>query len=493
MTTHFEATAPERLGLRQFITVVAVVIAALAALLSTSLVVLTTQQHEANGALRETVRDVHVAQQVESTLRAHGRPRDPTPSAEVERALRGILAEMSVEPPRSAELRAAQEAATTDVQQYLAVSHRPDATIAERDAAHEAAIDALERVVQADIRDADRIRASSAVLDDLGDVIGGSAAVLTLAALAMLGLWMRRAVIRPVLSLSEAMDRFAHGELSVRARPTGAPELRRMTEAFNAMAAKLERQHDARLTHLAGVAHDLRNPLAALQMSSVLLDPEQHASPSSARRASAVVRRQVARLTRMVEDLLDATRIETGQLTLELQDTDLRALTQDVAQLFEETSPLHRITYDVSTEPLVVRCDPMRIEQTLTNLVSNAIKYSPRGGAVRLVARREDGAATISVSDEGSGIAPSELEHIWEPFRRTGVSNESIPGVGLGLWIARQIVEAHRGTLTVASTLGKGSTFTLSVPLTVEPARERVSTTVPVGLGLSPAGSRGHG
>ena len=142
-------------------------------------------------------------------------------------------------------------------------------------------------------------------------------------------------------------------------------------------------------------------------------------------------------------------------------------MVQDVASLFDEVSEVHTLDVDLPEEPLVLRCDPLRIEQTLSNLVSNAIKYSPRGGAVRIRAYREQGVAKVSVSDEGVGIPASDLEQIWEPFRRTGVSAEAIPGVGLGLLTAKRITDAHHGKILAESVVGEGSTFTLVLPLSV--------------------------
>ena len=287
-----------------------------------------------------------------------------------------------------------------------------------------------------------------------------------LAVLAVVVLWTQASVVRPMLTLADAMERFGRGDLAFRATPRGAAELRRMADEFNSMAESLAVQRQARLTHVAGIAHDLRNPLAALQLSAALVDPEQPLpSERHIRRSLALVRRQVGRLNRMVEDLLDAARIDAGHLTIDACATDLRDVVRDACEAFNGLSENHPLQVVIADEPLVVQCDPLRIEQTLSNLVSNAIKYSPRGGTVRIRAYRENGLAKVSVSDEGVGILASDVEHIWEPFRRTGLSAEAIPGVGLGLWIARRIAEAHGGSIPVESVVGKGSIFTLGLPL----------------------------
>lgn len=269
-----------------------------------------------------------------------------------------------------------------------------------------------------------------------------------------------------------------------------------MVHQFNAMGEALARQHHTRLAHLAGVAHDLRNPLAALQMSAALVDPDEPLPPEpEVRRALGLVRRQVTRLNRMVDDLLDAAQIDAGRLALEPRDTDLRDVVQEVMTLFKDVSPIHILESEVPETPLLVRCDPLRIEQTLSNLVSNAIKYSPRGGTVRVRAYQEEAAAKVSVSDEGIGMEEADVGQVWTPFRRTGISSEAIPGVGLGLWTAKRIVEAHQGTILVESALGKGSTFTLVLPLAVAhedlASDTRKPSAFPTGGSPAPAGTHG--
>lgn len=189
----------------------------------------------------------------------------------------------------------------------------------------------------------------------------------------------------------------------------------------------------------------------------------------------ALVNRQVTRQERMLADFLDASCIENGRLDLNLIVDDLRPLAEEAVQLFAGSSPSHQLTLRVPDEEVVVRCDPTRVEQVLNNLISNAIKYSPAGGPVTLTVSRDDRFATIEVADRGIGIARDELQSVFKPFQRTGASRDSIPGVGLGLWVSRQIVEAHGGSLDVSSQLGVGSTFRVRLPLASQAeAREAV-------------------
>jgi two-component system, OmpR family, sensor histidine kinase MtrB len=235
------------------------------------------------------------------------------------------------------------------------------------------------------------------------------------------------------------------------------------------MAGRLERQTRDLLTFLAGVAHDLRNPLASIRMALQRME-RGRASLSEDRRQSTleIVGRQVTRLERIVGDFLDATRIEAGYLELKLESCDLRAAAREAVDLYATSSPDHRLDLSAPDRPVEVTCDRERVGQVLNNLVSNAIKYSPRGGDVFVSVEERDDEAVISVSDSGIGVAPSERELIFEPFRRTVASRETAPGVGLGLSVARRIIEAHHGYIDLDSSPGVGSTFRMHLPLAAQ-------------------------
>jgi signal transduction histidine kinase len=170
----------------------------------------------------------------------------------------------------------------------------------------------------------------------------------------------------------------------------------------------------------------------------------------------------------MIADLLDTTRIEAGRLELRLQVADARELVRGVAELFAATSPDHHVRVLVPDAGIPVRCDPVRVEQVITNLVSNAIKYSPAGGEIDLEAAVVGGRAMVRVTDHGIGLDPQERDRIFEPFHRARRAGDLAPGVGLGLSVVKRIVDAHRGAIEVESEPGRGSTFRVYVPL-VEP------------------------
>ena len=297
-------------------------------------------------------------------------------------------------------------------------------------------------------------------------VLGVSAGALLLLGFAFAITGANRLVQRPLFATTEAIARFAGGDESARTVPSGARELREMAATFNSLADRLARQDNDRLTFLGGVAHDLRNPLSALKMATdVARHGGQASSPERLEWALAIVARQIERLDRMVGDLLDATRIESGRLELRPAPLDVRPIVGHVVELYRPVSPAHVIVFVEPAEAVVAECDPTRIEQVVTNLVSNALKYSPDGGRVTVSAFAELSEAVVSVSDEGIGIPPEERERIFEPFRRSPRSRELVPGVGLGLSVARKIVAGHGGTLEVESRVGVGSTFRVRLPL----------------------------
>ena len=268
-----------------------------------------------------------------------------------------------------------------------------------------------------------------------------------------------------VASLQAAAARVAAGDLERDVPVTSADELGRLAGSLNVMIDALRRQRTRQLGFLAAVAHDLRNPLSAMRLStqSLLYQTDVSSEPSF-RKALSLVERQIARLARLADDLLDAASIEAGELKLERKACDLTAVVLDVTELYVGSSPTHELRVSVPDEPVMLFCDPTRIAQTLDNLVSNAVKYSPAGGTVEVMLAAAAEEVVISVADTGAGIEPAMFEAIFEPFRRVSATRDVIPGVGLGLSICRRIVAAHGGRIEVASEVGRGTRFEVHLP-----------------------------
>jgi PAS domain S-box-containing protein len=222
------------------------------------------------------------------------------------------------------------------------------------------------------------------------------------------------------------------------------------------------------------LSHELRNPLAPIRNSLYVLD---HVDPTSqqAQRAKEVANRQIAHLTRLVDDLLDVTRIARGKFGLRRTLLDLGALARRTAEdhraLIEERQVA--LALEVQDQPVVVKGDETRLAEVLGNLLHNAAKFTHVGGRVTLTVAEEQGKAVIHVSDTGSGIAPEVLPTIFEPFtqaKQTLARSEG--GLGLGLALVKGLVEMHGGSVSAASDgLGKGATFTITLPLSVMAAQ----------------------
>lgn len=275
--------------------------------------------------------------------------------------------------------------------------------------------------------------------------------------------WTALAVKRPLDALLRAIESF-DSRTPLRVDVPAPPELEQLARSLEELSARLVRKRSNQLTFLAAVAHDLRTPLSSLRLSaSRLTQGAGDTDPQQVQQTAARVERQVARMERMIGDLLDATRIEAGELELRRERFDVLTLVRDSVETFEELRA--RATLELPERPLELEADPLRIEQVLHNLLSNAIKYSPMGGPIRIRVTCEGPDARIDVQDQGVGIEPDKVEAVFEPFRRTGSLKDVVPGVGLGLSVCRRIVEAHGGSITVDSRLGVGSTFIVRLPL----------------------------
>jgi PAS domain S-box-containing protein len=238
----------------------------------------------------------------------------------------------------------------------------------------------------------------------------------------------------------------------------GGDESRRVAVLFTdiTVRVRLERmQQDV----LAMVGHDLRAPIAAVNMWAQLL----HSNQSYDERAIEVILDQTRRMGRLVDELSDAIRLETGQLELERTPCDLRDLANEAADRARMRTSTHHIAVELPPEPLAGRWDRDRLAQVLDNLLGNAIKYSPEGGVISICVERIDGDVRIWVVDEGVGISADAVPRLFERFHRADEAGVAT-GLGLGLYIARKLVEAHGGRVGVESVPGQGSAFTVTLP-----------------------------
>ena len=265
----------------------------------------------------------------------------------------------------------------------------------------------------------------------------------------------------PFGDLIEATGKVEAGDYTARVYVPnhGLRELRWLTEAFNSMAAHLEVDEQQRRTLLADVSHELRTPLAVLRGELEAMIDGVH--PIDEAHLTAAVD-QIAMLTKLVEDLRTLALAEGGTLALHREQTDLAVLAQEAASSFEVLagSAGVRLAVEMPDDLPLIELDPLRIQQVIVNLVANALRYAPRDSTVSVVGRAVPGEVTVSVSDSGPGVAPDVLPHIFERFAKGDESR----GSGLGLAIARQLVEAHGGSIAAEQPAGGGTTITFRLP-----------------------------
>jgi signal transduction histidine kinase len=229
---------------------------------------------------------------------------------------------------------------------------------------------------------------------------------------------------------------------------------------------------------LSVAAHELRTPLTSIKGYTQLLERRLNRTPGAIKEALQTLsslQPQILRFERIVDDLLDLTRIERGQFSIRREPCDLVTIareTFDTLRYSEEHNPdqpMHLIVPDSVTGSW----DPVRIAQVIGNLLSNSQRYSLGQGAIVMRVEQQGDEAVIEVQDQGIGLTPDELRRVFEPFFRSDVLAGQIAGSGLGLPIAKRIVEQHQGTIDVESEAGVGSTFTVRLPLGVEPIAQR--------------------
>lgn len=275
-----------------------------------------------------------------------------------------------------------------------------------------------------------------------------------------------RRVIRPALNLTHAAEAFGQGDFSVRTPVLYEDELGALTRTFNNMAHDIAHREEDRLQFVAMVVHDLKNPLLAIDMAARLLFGP-HTTEEQRRSYGAGIRAEVARARGIIRDLTEDIQVANGRFAIRKADVDLGALVRQFAERQSRAFADHEITVQTD-EGCVVGGDADRIERVLMNLVSNAVKYSPPHTGVALRVRRQGSWAVLTVSDQGSGIAPEDLRILFQPFGRGRSAHSLAEGTGIGLYVVKQIVEAHDGKIEVHSELGHGSEFEIQLPLAAQ-------------------------
>ena len=292
----------------------------------------------------------------------------------------------------------------------------------------------------------------------LAGIVAGVAGIV-------LVLLLSRRALGSIGNLTAAARRLGGGDLSSRATVAGSDEVAELGRTFNAMADALEESERQRRRLVSDIAHELRTPLANIQghieaMQDGLMDPD--------RQNLDTVHRQSQYLNRLVNDLNLLAQTEASELTLVTEPESVAALLERVAASFRPRAEGQslRLATDVADGLPDLTLDRVRIEQVIANLLDNAIRHTPAGGTVTVAAQREDDGVEIAVADTGAGIPAEDLPRIFDRLYRADPSRDrATGGSGLGLTIARRLVEAHGGSMRAESEAGVGSRFSFTLPV----------------------------
>ena len=309
----------------------------------------------------------------------------------------------------------------------------------------------------------------------------------------VIGLLTARAITKPVGKLVDATQALAHGELHVRAPEGAKDEIGALAASFNSMATELQNQYQtlekqveertaalrtanaqlvrassAKTAFIAMLSHELRTPLnGIIGFADMLADPMfgDH-TPDETRDLASNIIASGRHLLGLINDLLDMAKIEAGKIEIRPVPTDVSGVVYEVEGVLSSLARAKNIemTTDVDADLPKAMADPSRLRQVLFNLVSNAIKFTPNGGHITIDVVNLERSVTISVSDTGPGLDPEEAERIFQPYERGSAHTED-EGAGLGLSLARSLIELQGGRIWVKSTPGKGSTFSVQIPV----------------------------
>lgn len=316
----------------------------------------------------------------------------------------------------------------------------------------------------------------------LGEVLGDLmprllfSGLIGVAAALILGFVLSQSVAAPLRNIARAARSVARGNYRQRVPATGPREVRDLAANFNRMTEEVQRSQQTLRDFLANISHELKTPLTSIRgFSGAILDGTID-DPAGIERSARIINNESNRVLRLVQELLDLSRIESGQVLMRQEDVDLTELFQHLGEVFALRAEESGIEFEVVPGARShVRGDFDRLEQVLNNLVDNAFRHTPAGGRVRLSSRdAQSGIVQVTVSDTGGGVPPEDVPHLFERFYRSRNGNGK--GHGLGLAISREIVRAHGGDIWVTTEQGRGTAFVFTLPAVTARRTAKAST-----------------
>jgi two-component system OmpR family sensor kinase len=297
------------------------------------------------------------------------------------------------------------------------------------------------------------------------------AGIAALAVSILIAILLARSVYVPIRRLTNAAEEIARGNYEQQVPVTGPKEVKGLATSFNQMAKQVKRSQQMLRDFVADASHELRSPLTSIKGFAQAIVDGTAKDKEAQLKAATVIEDESKRMMRLVEELLEFSRLESGQIKMVKEPVDLKDILQQCHEIFLMRAKEKKIRLRTEIEPLPpVIGDIDRLEQVFNNLLDNALKHTPPGGKVDIVARQpHPNFVEIAVTDTGPGIPDEQLRHVFERFYRADPSAGKAgigagAGTGLGLAIARQIVRAHGGDINIKSKLGKGTEFLVRLP-----------------------------
>jgi signal transduction histidine kinase len=277
--------------------------------------------------------------------------------------------------------------------------------------------------------------------------------------------YLARGMTQPLRDMARAAQRMEVGDYSQRVHTQSRDEVGQLATAFNRMSGELENLERSRRDLVANVSHELKTPITAIRAHlENVLDGVEAPDPATLQ----VMLTQTERLSRLIDQLLELSRLESGELPLRREEVELGPLVSQVLSEIEvaRSDGGVEVSSDVPADLPAIEADRERVHQVLFNLLDNAVRFTPTGGSVTVSAERHDGSVEVRVADTGVGISPEHLPRLFERFYRADPArSRGDGGTGIGLAIARSVVEAHGGHIAAASEPGTGSVFTFDLPV----------------------------
>lgn len=299
--------------------------------------------------------------------------------------------------------------------------------------------------------------------------------IIALFFVALSGVFFIQTIVSPVQKINDAAKQFARGDFNVRIDAQGIEEdeITELADSINGMIEEVAATDKLKNDFISTVSHELRTPLTAIKGWAEMLKELDGEDRELSRRGTEVIISESEHLSRLVEELLDFSRMQSGRMSLKLEKTDVLAELDEAIFVFKERSKRDGIelTYSVPEIPAPMMADPSRIKQVFVNVLDNAFKYSKQGDTVNVKAVVDEGSLAIFFSDTGCGIAPEDLPNIKKKFYK---ANLEVRGSGIGLAVVDEIIKLHNGALEINSELGVGTTVAIVLPV------EKVAVEPPV-------------